>query len=111
MAVMAQHERELVGARTAALAAAKAHGARLGNAGNLSNRALGTAYGNAAEVAGAEHCAADLAAVVHEMRAAGAASLRQLVTGLNAHCAPAPHGGRWSTAQVSRVPARQAGTT
>jgi hypothetical protein len=35
---MAQHERELVGACTAALAAAKARGARLGNAGDTPGR-------------------------------------------------------------------------
>jgi Recombinase len=47
--------------------------------------------------------AADLAPVIEELRAAGAASLRQIAAGLNAKGITAARGGLWSREQVRRV--------
>jgi DNA invertase Pin-like site-specific DNA recombinase len=83
MAIVAQHEREQISERTkAALAAAKARGVKLGKPENLSNRRVGSAHGNAAKAAKADARAADLAPVIEELRAAGAASLHALAEGL-----------------------------
>jgi DNA invertase Pin-like site-specific DNA recombinase len=107
MAIVAQHEREQISARTkAALAAAKARGVKLGKPENLSNRRIGSARGNAAKAAKAETRAADLAPVIEEMRAAGAVSLHALADGLNRRGVPAARGGTWSAGQVARVVGR-----
>jgi hypothetical protein len=53
--------------------------------------------------------AADLAPVIEELRAAGAASLHALADGLNARGISATRGGRWSPVQVSWVLARAEG--
>jgi DNA invertase Pin-like site-specific DNA recombinase len=104
MAIIAQHEREQISARTkAALAAAKARGTVLGTPRNLRNSAVGAARGNAAKAARAAERAADLAPAIAELRAGGAASLRALAAGLNARGIPAARGGVWSAAQVRRV--------
>jgi len=102
-----QHEREQISARTkAALAAARARGVQLGKPENLSNRNIGSARGNAVKTAKARARAEDLAPTIEEMKAAGTVSLRAMAEGLNARSIPAPHGGRWSAAQVARVEAR-----
>ena len=107
MAIIAQHEREQISARTkAALAAARARGVQLGKPENLSNRNIGSARGSAVKTAKARARAADLAPVIEEMRAAGAVSLRALAEGLNARGIPAARGGRWSATQVARVVGR-----
>jgi DNA invertase Pin-like site-specific DNA recombinase len=107
MAIIAQHEREQISARTkAALEAARARGVRLGKPENLSNRNIGSARGNAVKTAKAAARAADLAPVIEEMRAAGVRSLRELADGLNARGIPAANGGRWSATQVARVVGR-----
>ena len=106
LAVVAEHEREAISARTkAALAAAKARGKRLGNPANLTRRArrLGTSASAATRRARAAQRAADLAPTVAELRAAGARSLRDVAGGLNQRSIPAPRGGRWTAAQVRRV--------
>jgi DNA invertase Pin-like site-specific DNA recombinase len=107
MAIIAQHEREQISARTkAALAAAMARGVKLGKPENLSNREQGSRKGNAAKAAMAGRRAADLAHVVREMQAAGAVTLLGLAAGLNARRIPAPRGGSWSATQVKRLLAR-----
>lgn len=104
MALIAQHEREAISARTkAALAAAKARGVQLGNPENLSNREEGTAKGNAVKAAKAAARAADLAPTIQQLRDGGAVSLRDIAAGLNAAGIPAARGGAWTAQQVSRV--------
>jgi DNA invertase Pin-like site-specific DNA recombinase len=107
LAVVAQHEREQISARTkAALAVAKARGRKLGNPANLSNQALGSVRGNATRSGKAKARVVDLAPVVTRLRKAGATSLRELAEGLNREGIPAARGGGWSATQVARVLAR-----
>jgi DNA invertase Pin-like site-specific DNA recombinase len=107
MAIIAQHEREMISARTkAALAAAKARGQKLGNPDNLSNRKLGTARANETKTAKADARAADLASIIREAQESGATSLRAIAGRLNEIGVPAARGGEWSAVQVSRVLAR-----
>jgi len=104
MAVVAQAERKMISARTkAALAAAKARGVQLGNPGNLRNRDLGSARAADARTRRSAARAADLAAILAEVRAAGASSLRQVAAALNAQGIPAARGGAWSATQVRRI--------
>lgn len=104
MAVVAQAERKMISQRTkAALAAAKARGRRLGRPENLQNQEVGRIRGRARRTELASHRAADLKPVVEELRAAGAASLRELAAGLNARRIPAARGGAWSPVQVKRI--------
>lgn len=104
MAIIAQHEREQISARTkAALAAAMARGVKLGRPENLFNRTQGSIRGNAAKTAKANKRASDLAHVVREMQAAGVRTLQALADGLNARRIPAPRGGSWSESQVWRL--------
>lgn len=91
------------------LAEAKARGVRLGAPQNLSNRALGTARGNAAKARRADERAAMLRALVAELRAGGANSLRELAEALDARGIAAPRGGRWSPPQLCRALARAGG--
>jgi len=52
--------------------------------------------------------AADIAPVIAELQASGAASLRAIADGLNARKIPAARGnGEWSAVQVKRVLERQ----
>ena len=104
LAVVAQHEREQISARTkAALAVAKARGRKLGNPANLSNQALGSVRGNATRSGKAKARVIDLAPVVMRLRETGATSLRELADGLNREGIPAARGGGWSATQVARV--------
>lgn len=103
MAVIAEHEREQISARTrAALAAAKRRGVRLGNPANLTSdaRRKGSAAGVAARRAAADQRATDLAPILDELRARGCTSLRQLSRALNERDIPAARGGMWTAAQV-----------
>lgn len=106
MAMIAEHEREAISARTkAALAAAKARGTRLGNPAHLDRRArrLGTAASARVRGAAAQQRANDCAPIIAELRAAGAVSLRDLARGLDARGVPAVRGGRWHPAAVRRL--------
>ena len=79
MAVMAQHEREMISARTkAALEAAKRRGVKLGGDRGYVITAKHRAMGKAARRAKAEARAADLAPVVKELQATGCESLRAI---------------------------------
>jgi len=101
MAVMAQHEREMISARTkAALEAAKRRGVKLGGDRGYVITAKHRAMGKAARRAKAEARAADLAPVVKELQAAGCQSLRAIAAGLNERGIPAARGGQWSAPQV-----------
>lgn len=106
MAVVAQAERSMISARTkAALQAAKARGRRLGgDRGNLPAVAdKGRALGLETRRAKAKQRAADLGPLIADLRAQGAASLRQIAAGLNEKGVPTARGGQWSAVQVQRV--------
>jgi DNA invertase Pin-like site-specific DNA recombinase len=106
LAAVAEHEREMISARTkAALAAAKARGVKLG--GNRGMRpewqAKGAAGSLAARQAKAQARAADLKPILEEIRASGATSLRTIAAELNSRGIPAPRGGAWTATSVMRV--------
>jgi DNA invertase Pin-like site-specific DNA recombinase len=106
LAAVAEHEAKAISTRTKdALAAAKARGKRLGgDRGNLPAVAKDGARASVmTRVEKAGNRAADLAPIIEELRAAGAASLRQIATGLNAKGIKAARGGEWSAVQVQRV--------
>ena len=104
MAVVAQAERKMISARTkAALAAAKARGARLGKPENLRNQDAGRMQGRARRSAMAAERTADLRPIIMDVRASGASSLREIAAGLNQRGIPAARGGPWSAVQVKRA--------
>ncbi len=106
LAAVAEHEREMISRRTKeALAAAKARGVKLGNPHHLTDahRAEGRVVAARARAATADAFARDVAPVIEEVRAEGAASLRATARGLNDRGVPAPAGGEWSAVQVRRV--------
>ncbi len=112
LAVVAQHERQMISKRTKdALAAAKARGTKLG--GGRSNSAeihkAGSAAGLAVRQAKAASRAADIAPIVASLRAEGVTSLRALAEALNTRGIPAAREGLWSPVQVKRVLDRLAG--
>src|SRR3954467_9373505 len=91
-----QKERRLISARTkAALGAAKARGQRLGR--NGAERLSPTYKGEAVARA------ADRGPIIADVRASGAASLREITAGLNGRGIPTTRGGAWSAVQVKRV--------
>jgi DNA invertase Pin-like site-specific DNA recombinase len=103
MAVIAQAERKMISARTkAALAAAKARGAKLGgDRGNLpAVAARGRLAGLEVRRKAAAQRAADLAPIIATLKAEGVISLRGIATSLNVRGIPAPRGGLWAAAQV-----------
>ena len=104
MALMAQAEREAISRRTReALAVAKARGVKLGNpngAASLRRAGKGGVALRAAVSANAEEFARDLAAVVADIRAAGAVSLRAIAAELALRGIRTRRGGQW---QVSNV--------
>jgi len=108
MASVAELEAGLISTRTkTALAAAKAHGVKLG--GYRGNTRLPTAdreAGNATNVRKAVQRAADIAPVIAELRASGATSLRAVAEGLNERRIPTARGAIWSASQVARVLAK-----
>jgi hypothetical protein len=65
-------------------------------------------YRAAGEVREGRARAADLAPVIAEIRAAGAASLRAIADALNTRCIAAPRGGTWAPAQVRDLLRRDA---
>ncbi|WP_336491033.1 recombinase family protein [Methylobacterium nigriterrae] len=105
LAAVAEHEAQMISARTkAALAAAKARGRKLGgDRGNFLNvRDRGNAASVAVRGGKADRRAADLAPVMRELQAGGA-SLRQVAAKLNVRGIPTARGGAWSAVQVKRV--------
>ena len=109
MAVLAEHEREQISARTkAALAVAKRRGVKLGKPEHLTRKARqeGTRASAVVRGATAEKRAEDLAPILSELGAKRGASLKALARGLNAQGIPAPRGGTWSPVQVGRLLAR-----
>src|SRR5689334_18154206 len=99
MAMVAEEERRMISARTkAALAAAKARGVKLGGTrpGGLGNADLGRALGRAARSEKANSRAADLMPVIDDIRAGGAASLREIAAELTQRGIKPPRGGLWA---------------
>jgi DNA invertase Pin-like site-specific DNA recombinase len=104
LAAVAEHEREMISARTkAALAAAKARGVQLGTPANLTNRARGTARSAVVRQERAERRAADLRPMIAAIQAGGATSLRAIAAELNRRAVPAPSGGSWHANTVRRL--------
>jgi DNA invertase Pin-like site-specific DNA recombinase len=102
---MAQHERELISARTkAALAARKARGLPLGTPRDMSAYApAAAALGRAALLAKARKRASEIAPQIDAARSAGCDSLRQVATWLNTQGIVTPRGKSWTAAAVRNV--------
>ncbi len=115
LAVIAQHERKAISARTkAALAAAKARGQKLGNPNLAALRAAGA--GQAGWTAGAignqvkaDKFAAQLAPVIEAVRADGITLLEGIAAELNVRGILTARGGRWYATTVRNLLARARG--
>ncbi len=98
-AALAEKERAMISARTtAALAAAKAKGTRLGNP----NIGAAQAKGTASTKAGADRFAANILPIIQPMRDAGS-TLRQIAEELNARGIETARGGKWAATQVNDI--------
>ncbi len=110
MASVAELEAGLISERTkAALAAAKARGVKLGNP-NGARALLGKQVGNkqavAAVKANAEHRAANLRAIVDDLRAQGVTSVRAIAAEMNERGILTPRGGMWHATSTARLLSR-----
>jgi DNA invertase Pin-like site-specific DNA recombinase len=100
-AALAEKEREMISKRTkAALAAAKARGAKLGNRTNLAEAQRQGAEAGRRE---ADRRAANVLPVIAEVRRAGARTLREVAAALTARGVRTPRGGEWTATAVKRV--------
>jgi DNA invertase Pin-like site-specific DNA recombinase len=110
MAAVAELEAGLISQRTrAALAVAKARGVRLGNPSPIPATAEMAAAARQARSRQVAARAADVLAVVRQVQAEGASSLRAIAAELHAHGVLTPAGKlAWSPAQVRRLLARDA---
>ena len=105
LAAVAEHEREMISARTrAAHAAAKARGIRLGGPNLRGGNKEVSRLACAARSAQADEYAADVQPFIDAARRAGADSLGQIAKALNARGVRTPNGGqRWTHVQVRRT--------
>jgi DNA invertase Pin-like site-specific DNA recombinase len=104
LAAVAEHEAEAISNRTkVALAVAKARGVRLGGFRGRAGSPASCALARRARSAKVAARAADLAPVIAEIRAGGAASLRAIADALNVRRIGAPRGGTWAAAQVREL--------
>jgi DNA invertase Pin-like site-specific DNA recombinase len=112
LAAVAEHEREMISARTkAALAAAKARGVKLGGPAHLTDeqRAAGREVATVVRTKKAGVRATDLLPVIDEIKAGGITSATGIARVLNERGVPPPSGhGRWQNVTVQRVLARTA---
>jgi DNA invertase Pin-like site-specific DNA recombinase len=112
MASVAELEAGLISERTrAALAAAKARGVKLGNpngARALRGKQVGNKQAVATVKANAEHRAENLRAIVDEMQAHDAISIRALAAELNERGILTARGGTWHPTSAARLLARLA---
>jgi DNA invertase Pin-like site-specific DNA recombinase len=100
LAAVAQHEREIISARTsAALKAAKARGKRLGNP-RLSAARRKAAV---ARKQRADEYSANLIPVIRDIQESGVKSLRGVARALSARGIPTARGGLWTPVQVSAI--------
>src|ERR1700732_646834 len=100
LAAVAQHEREIISARTsAALKAAKARGKRLGNP-KLSDARR---HATAARKDKADRYSANVLPVIREIQASGVKSLRAIARALAARGVRTARGGSWTAVQVSDI--------
>ncbi|WP_172822710.1 recombinase family protein, partial [Paramagnetospirillum marisnigri] len=102
-ALVAQHEREMISARTkAALAAAKARGQKLGSPKGAEHlRGRGNAEAVATIKEKADRRASDLQGILGELMASGL-SLRGIADELNSRGILTPRGGKWHPTSVKR---------
>jgi DNA invertase Pin-like site-specific DNA recombinase len=109
MALVAEEEARMISARTkAALAAAKARGAKLGFANPARvDRHEVSAKGVAAVTASADQHAANVLPVVRSIQAAGVVSLHRVADALNARGIHTARGGKWYAATVRNMLLRQ----
>jgi DNA invertase Pin-like site-specific DNA recombinase len=104
LAAVAEHEAEMVSARTkAALAAAKARGVALGGFKGHVPTPDDRAKGKARQHEEAQRRAASVLPSILGLRAEGITSATALAKALNARGIPTARGGRWQAVQVSRV--------
>jgi DNA invertase Pin-like site-specific DNA recombinase len=108
MAAVAEQEARMISDRTrAALASAKARGAKLGGfRGRAGTGAADCAKARQARSTAAAARVADLAPVIAEIRATGHTSLRAIASSLDLRGIAAPRGGKWSATQVRSALAR-----
>lgn len=100
LAAVAQHEREMISARTsAALKAAKARGKRLGNP-RLADARKHAVQARAEQ---SDRYSANVLPVIHEIQDSGIKSLRGIARVLAARGIPTARGGAWSPVQVSDI--------
>jgi len=105
LAVLAQHERELISARTrAALAARRARGLSLGTPRDMSAYAAdAAAKGREVNTAKAQARATEIAPQIKAARAAGHKSLRAIAGYLNELEITTPRGKAWTATAVSNA--------
>jgi DNA invertase Pin-like site-specific DNA recombinase len=103
-AALAEKERALISQRTrAALAAKKAQGVKLGNP-----RAADAAVkGRAAQVASADHFAANVLPIIASIRASGISTHTAIAEALNNRGIRTARGGAWHATTVRRLLARR----
>ena len=105
LAAVAEHEAKIISERTkTALAQAKKRGVQLGG---FRARAAITPEKRAASLtarqAAATIRASSVAPMISLIKSTGVTSMRGIAAALNTHGVPAPRGGQWSSAQVSRI--------
>jgi DNA invertase Pin-like site-specific DNA recombinase len=100
LAAVAQHEREMISARTsAALKAAKGRGKRLGNPKLVEARKQAAR----ARIERADRYSANVLPVIREIQESGVSSLRGIARALAARGVPTARGGSWTPVQVSDI--------
>lgn len=105
-AALAEKERAMISARTAAaLAAKKAQGVVLGNRTNLPEA---QAKGVATNQAAAATRAANILPIIRQIQDSGATTYRAIAEALNARGIPAPRGGVWQATTARNILVRQA---
>jgi DNA invertase Pin-like site-specific DNA recombinase len=114
LAAVAEHEREMISARTkAALQAARARGTRLGWAieARRTDQALASQRGCAAGRVRADRFAANVLPVVQAVQAVGVSTLAGVAAALNARGIKTARGGAWYAATVRNLLARSPAAT
>lgn len=111
LAAVAEHEREMISARTkAALAAAKRRGRKLGWSipSRRKEQAKAAARGAAANAGKADAYAANVLPIIRSIRDAGTISLASIAEALNGRGIKTARGGRWYATTVRNVELRTA---